>query len=56
MPLLSEARSWAAVLAHAHNPARAVLDRARVGMGCTTEYEVMKQRRPHSCSRMWGTA
>ncbi len=36
-PVPSSARSFAAVLAHAHSPARAVLDRARVGIGWTTE-------------------
>jgi hypothetical protein len=37
IPLPSAARSWAAVLTQAQRPLRAVLDRASVGTGCTTE-------------------
>ena len=56
IPLPSAARSAAAVLAHAHKPTRAVLDRARPGMGWTTEYDEMQQIRPQPSARMWGRA
>ena len=49
-------RSAAAVLAQAHRPVRAVLDNARVGMGCLIELDVMRQIRPQPRARIWGTA
>src|SRR5579884_852048 len=52
MPAPSAARSVAAVLAHARKPVRATFDNARVGIGCTTEYDVMQQMRPHPPVRM----
>ena len=55
IPLPSAARSAAAVLAQAHSPTRAVLDRARPGRGWTIEYDEMQQIRPHPCVRIWGT-
>src|SRR5471032_1900601 len=52
----SAARSAAAVFAQAHRPTRAVLDRARLGRGWTTEYDEMQQIRPQPWARIGGTA
>jgi hypothetical protein len=54
--MLSSNRSAAAVLAHAHRPVLAVLDRARVGIGSLTALEVIRQMRPQPAARMGGSA
>src|SRR5215217_3685892 len=52
----SSNRSAAAVLAQAHRPVRAVLDRARVGIGSFTALEVIRQMRPQPAARIAGRA
>src|SRR4051812_28710327 len=52
----SSKRSWAAGLAQAHKPVRAVFDIARLGIGCLTDDDVIMQTRPQPPVRMCGTA
>ena len=47
-------RSAAAVFAQAHNPVRAVLDRASVGEACTIVEEAMQQILPHPAALKCG--